>query len=88
MPKTVVKKWFRDKEYGFLENGTGADIVVRKEDLVKCQYLKVGVEVEFECHLNKQGLIAKKVSLIRQNNNRNQANGPRNTGNYRIGVMT
>lgn len=28
--QTVVKKWIRDKDYGFLDNGAGPDIMVRK----------------------------------------------------------
>ena len=39
--------------------------MVRKSDLVNCQYLKNGVTVEFECHSDNRGLIAKKVSLSR-----------------------
>lgn len=60
---TIVKKWLKDKEYGFLENGSGPDIMVRKSDLIKCQFLNPGVNVEFECHTDKRGLIAKKVRL-------------------------
>ena len=59
--QTVVKKWFQDKGYGFLENGTGPDIMVRKNELIKCSFLKVGSIVEFECHSDDRGLIAKKV---------------------------
>jgi len=84
--QTVVKKWFRDKDSGFLANGTGKDIIVYKADLLNCQFLKVGVTVEFECHVDKRGLIAKKVKLLAQNksNSRhNQANKP-----FRPGVMT
>jgi len=83
--QTVVKKWFRDKDSGFLDNGGGSNILVRKEDLVGCAFLKVGTIVEFECHLDKQGLIAKKVSLFKQKNLNN-----RNKGNkeFRFGVMT
>ena len=62
--QTQVKKWFQDKDYGFLENGKGPDIMVRKAELIKCSYLKVGAIVEFECHLEDKGLIAKKVSLL------------------------
>jgi cold shock CspA family protein len=85
---TVVKKWFKEKEYGFLDNGSGPDIMVRKSELVRCQYLKVGASVEFECHPDKAGLIAKNVRLIRcntkeDNRNRNKRDKPRF-----IGVMT
>ncbi len=95
--QTVVKKWFRDKESGFLDNGGGPDIMVRKADLLNCQFLKVGVTVEFECHPGKQGLMAKKVKLTHQNksngqnhNNRNNGGHNRhNSGNeFRPGVMT
>jgi len=83
--QTVVKKWFRDKGTGFLDNKGGSDILVRKEDLVGCAFLKVGVIVEFECHLDQQGLIAKKVSLFKQKNfnSRNKK-----TKEFRFGVMT
>ena len=83
--QTAVKKWFRDKGSGFLDNGGGPNIQVSKEDLVGCAFLKVGAIVEFECHPGKQGLIAKKVSLFKQknSNNRNKDNKE-----FRFGVMT
>ena len=82
--QTVVKKWSKDKESGFLDNGGGADIMVHKADLVNCQFLKVGARVEFECHSNKRGLIAKKVKLSNQKRAQhvNQGKKP-----YRPGVM-
>ena len=88
--QTLVKKWFQDKEYGFLENGTGPDIMVRKAELIKCSYLKVRSIVEFECHIDGQGLIAKKVSLLptkskTQNNHQNKQRGSRT---HPFGVMT
>ena len=83
--QTVVKKWFRDKDSGFLDNGHASDILVRKEDLVGCAFLKVGAIVEFECHLDKRGLIAKKVSLLKQKNANNKN---KNTKKFRFGVMT
>lgn len=83
--QTVVKKWFRDKNSGFLDNGGGSDILVRKEDLVNCAFLKVGAMVEFECHLGKKGLIAKKVSLLKQKNSNNRN---KSTKEFRFGVMT
>jgi len=88
--QTVVKKWFREKDYGFLDNGSGPDIMVRKTDLVRCQFLKVGTTVEFECHTDKGGLIAKNVRLIRQNSGEQGAGGNRNKNNKPrfIGVMT
>ena len=64
--QTVVKSWFSEKEYGFLDNGSGPDILVRKTDLIKCQYLKIGTTVDFECHANDKGLTAKKVSISRK----------------------
>ncbi len=94
MLKTVVKKWFRDKDTGFLDNGNGVDIMVSKADLVNCEFLKVGVTVEFECHADKQGLIAKKVKLLPQkksnnkNNNNNRNKGKRTTKEFRPGVMS
>lgn len=86
--QTVVKKWFRDKASGLLENGSGPDIIVRKADLVNCQFLKVGVTVQFECHLDKQGLIAKKVKLLGQNKPNNPKNKNRDAKKSPFGVMT
>tara|TARA_B100000809_G_scaffold266541_1_gene329769 strand:- start:2698 stop:3003 length:306 start_codon:yes stop_codon:yes gene_type:complete len=100
--QTTVKKWFREKDFGFLANGEGPDIMVRKDDLLNCQFLKVGVTVEFECHPEKRGLIAKKVKLQHQNkdnqsNNRGGGNGGNggqqgygrnNDKPFRFGVMT
>lgn len=84
--QTIVKKWFKDKGYGFLENGTGPDIMVRKTELIKCPNLKVGSLVEFECHIDNRGLIAKKVSLSRKNSN--TQNKPRGSRTHPFGVMT
>lgn len=88
--QTVVKKWFRDKEFGYLENGSGPDIKVQKSDLVRCQFLKVGASVEFECHPDKGGLIAKNVKLMRQNTGGQGSNNNRNKGDKPkfIGVMS
>lgn len=83
--QTVVKKWFRDKESGYLENGDGPDIMVCKADLLNCAFLKVGATVEFECHPGKRGLTAKKVKLSSQKHS-HQAN--REKKPYRPGVMT
>ena len=63
--QAVIKKWFREKEYGFLDNGSGPDIMVRKADLVNCQYLKIGSSVKFECHIENRELVAKNVSLTK-----------------------
>lgn len=86
--ETVVKKWFRNKGSGLLDNGGGLDILVCKADLIGCQFLKVGATVEFECHLNKDGLIAKKVKLSKQKKIKNQNNGNKSTKEFRFGVMT
>lgn len=86
--QTKVKKWFREKGSGFLDNSGGPDIMVRKADLVGCQFLKVGTIVEFECHPAKQGLVAKKVRLSNQKGKNGQNNGNRNIREWRPGVMT
>jgi cold shock CspA family protein len=83
-----VKKWFRDRDCGFLDNGGGPDILVRKADLVGCQFLKIGAKVEFECHRNNQGLIAKKVKLASQKNLQGRKNSITSTKEFRFGVMT
>ena len=89
MLQTIVKKWFRDKKSGFLDNGNGPDIMVVKSDLVNCEFLKVGVMVEFECHSDKRGLIAKNVKIMKQNKSNSQNNkGKRNAKEFRPGVMT
>jgi cold shock protein len=89
MLQTVVKKWFRDKNSGFLDNGNGPDIMVTKSDLVNCEFLKVGVMVEFECHPGKRGLIAKNVKIMKQNKSNSHSNkGKRNVKEFRPGVMT
>lgn len=97
---TTVKKWFREKDFGFLENGEGPDIMVRKSDLLNCQFLKVGVTVEFECHPESRGLVAKKVKLQHENKSggngghgnggygRGQGQGRGNDKPFRFGVMT
>ena len=86
--QTVVKKWFRDKDYGFLDNGGGPDIMVRKADLIKCQFLKVGVNVEFECHSDKRGLMAKKVKLASKNKQQGGHAGNQGVKPNPFGVMT
>lgn len=86
--QTVVKKWFRDKDTGFLDNGSGPDIMVSKADLIKCQFLKVGETVEFECHADSQGLIAKKVKLANQKQQNGHNNGNKTTKPFRFGVMS
>ncbi|GAA5316094.1 MAG: hypothetical protein AseanaTS_12990 [Candidatus Pelagadaptatus aseana] len=92
--QTTVKKWFKDKNYGFLSNGNGPDIMVRKANLENCQYLKPGVTVEFECHADDKGLVAKKVKLMPKNRgqggNRGNNYGNRQPNDNRnlFGVMT
>ena len=86
--QTIVKKWFRDKDSGFLDNGGGPDILVCKADLVGCQFLKVGANVEFECHRDKQGLIAKKVKLSSQKTSKDLRNRNKSIKEFRFGVMT
>ena len=88
--QTVVKKWFRDKDSGFLDNGGGTDIMVSKGDLVNCQFLKVGASVEFECHIGPQGLVARKVKLLPQKkpNGQGQGRDKRAAKPFRFGVMT
>jgi cold shock CspA family protein len=86
--QTIVKKWFRDKDSGFLDNGSGPGILVRKADLVNCQFLRIGATVEFECHTDKQGLIAKNVVLSHQKKEKSKNNKNRSTKEFRFGVMT
>jgi len=86
--QTIVKKWFRDKESGFLDNGSGPDITVSKADLVDCHFLKIGATVDFECHLGKQGLIARRVKLSNQKKSNGQQNGKGKSKEFRFGVMT
>lgn len=83
-----MKKWFRDKDSGFLDNGSGPDIMVRKADLVNCHFLKVGATVDFECHPDKQGMIAKKVNLSTQKQATVQKKGKQSTKPFHFGVMT
>lgn len=86
--QTVVKKWFREKDFGFLDNGNGPGIIVRKSDLIGCQFLKSGATVEFECHPDKQGLIAKKVQLVHISKINGHNSGNRGIKEFRPGVMT
>lgn len=86
--QSVVKKWFRDKNSGLLDNGRGPAILVRKADLVDCHFLKVGATVEFECHPDKQGLIARKVKISKQNTANGPKNGNQKKKEFRFGVMT
>lgn len=73
--------------------------MVRKADLLNCQFLKVGVQVEFECHPGKTGLIAKKVKLKKDGGGKQGGGHGGNGGNggghgnrggnqpFRFGVM-
>ncbi|MEE4314828.1 MAG: hypothetical protein V2J11_10005 [Desulfofustis sp.] len=81
-----MKKWFRDKNTGFLDNRGGPDILVSKRDLVDCQFLKVGAVVEFECHPGEKGLVAKKVKLVSKHKSTGDAKGKKKE--FRFGVMT
>ncbi len=64
--RTTVKKWFLDKGFGFLNNGSdlAPDIIVFASELKNCEFLKPGRTVEFECYFNDKGLIAKNVRLV------------------------
>lgn len=64
--RTTVKKWFSDKGFGFLNNGSESapDIMVHSSELKNCTYLKPGRTVEFDCDYNGKGLVAKNVYLI------------------------
>lgn len=86
--QTTIKKWFRDKASGFLDNGSSPGILVRKADLVNCQFLKIGATVEFECHTDQQGLIAKNVKLSHQKKVNHQNNKKQRAKEFRFGVMT
>jgi len=89
MLQTIVKKWLRDKNTGFLDNANGPDIKVDKTNLVNCEFLKVGASVEFECHADERGLVAKKVKLLRQHKSNNQNyKGKGRVKEFRPGVMT
>ena len=85
--QAVIKKWFREKEYGFLDNGSGPDIMVRKADLVNWQYLKIGSAVEFEWHIDNRGLVAKSVSLTKPLNKNPKTNVGRSAKSHYFGVM-
>ena len=86
--QTFVKKWFRDKDSGLLDNGNGPDIIVHKADLINCQFLKAGATVDFECHSNNQKMIARKVKPTQPQNGTRQQNKQRKTKEFRYGVMT
>jgi cold shock CspA family protein len=87
--QALVKSWSRDKEYGFLDNGSGPDVLVLKSDLIDCHYLKGGAQVIFECHVDKNKLIARKVKLLRKKyDHRQKTSGKRNEKRSPFGVMT
>jgi CspA family cold shock protein len=66
--RTTVKKWFSDKGFGFLHNGSegSLDILVSAAELKNCEYLKPGRIVEFDCGFNDKGLIARNVYLVHE----------------------
>lgn len=86
--QAVVKKWFRETDTGLLDNGKGPDIKVGKADLIDCRFLKVGVTVDFECHPEKQGLVARKVKLSKNTTSNGKQKGKRAAKPFRFGVMT
>lgn len=70
--RTTVKNWFSQKGYGFLNNGSenAPDIIVHASELKNCEFLKSGRLVEFECHFNDKGLVAKNVKLVHEETTR------------------
>jgi cold shock CspA family protein len=87
--QALVKNWFRDKECGFLDNGDGPDILVLKKDLIDCHYLKIGTNVEFECHMDQKSLRAKKVKILKKKNEHHRTkSGNRKSKRSPFGVMT
>lgn len=79
--KATVKMFNRDKGFGYIRNGSARDIYVRASELTNCKFLKSGVEVEFEAHIEDNRIVAKNVQLIHkprnQRNNHNQIQQPR-----------
>ena len=75
--QSVVKKWFKDKNFGFIENGSGPDIYVNSKSLQNCKYLKVGASVEFTVHIEQNKLVAKQVRLQRHRQPMNNVEQPR-----------
>ncbi len=73
--------------------GTNASCVAIAPNYVittRHQGISSGTTVEFECHPDKEGLIAKNVSLVRQKTTGQGPNGNRNKSNRPpfIGVMS
>jgi len=64
--RSEVKKWFDEKGYGFISNGNSHDIKVYKSELKNCAFLLPGKTVEFECHIEGLGLVAKNVKLVHE----------------------
>lgn len=83
-----IKKWFKDREYGFIENGSSPDIIVRKESLVKKHPIKPGSLVSFEVTIENNKLLAKKVSLVHHNNQTKKKHTHSNNNPGFIGVMS
>lgn len=86
--QTSVKSWFRDKDSGFLDNGSGPDIAVHKNDLIGCHFLKSRSTVDFECHIDEKCLVAKKVKVMRNKCNQKQKTAKQSTQKSPFGVMT
>ena len=83
-----VKSWFRDKDSGFLDNGGGPDIAVHKDDLIDCHFLKIRATVDFECHIENNGLVARRVRVSRNKSNQKQRTGKQSPQKSPFGVMT
>ena len=73
MLESTVKKYFRDRGYGFIKNGHHKDIYVQEKDLSNCKFLTIGTKVSFECHVEGNKLVAKNVRRL---TNRNPNQGP------------
>ena len=83
--ETTVKRWIDAKGYGFLNNGNGPDILVHKNELSNCTFLRPGVRVSLSCHPSEKGLIAKDVRIIKEQ--KNNSHGSHDNRRWH-GVMT
>ena len=70
--KSTVKMFNRDKGFGYIRNGSAKDIYVKASELTNCKFLRSGVEVEFEVHIEDNRIVAKKVQLIHKPRNQRQ----------------
>lgn len=64
MSKGIIKKWFKDREYGFIAvEGMHADVYFRSSDVqgISTGELREGLEVSFEVERNGDRLRAKRV---------------------------